>query len=80
MESSIINFSMSKARDAAWSFAEELVALDESDHHKAIERRDAEAATIGLLIRYPGVFLGLVAKVVRLGERGPVARVIKVLE
>ena len=79
-ESSIINFSMSKARDAAWSFAEELVALDESDHHKAIERRDAEAATIGLLIRHPGVFLGLVAKIVRLGERGPVARVIKVLE
>lgn len=80
VETSIINFSMTKARDAAWCFAEELAPLNESDRHKAIERRDAETAALALLIRYPGVYMGLVAKVVRLGERGSVAGLVRVLE
>lgn len=80
VESSIINFSMTKARDAAWCFAEELAPLNESDRHQAIARRDAEIAALALLIRYPGVYLGLVAKVVRLGERGSVTNLVRVLE
>lgn len=80
VEKSVFNFSMDKARDAAWSFAEELMPLDEGGRREAIERRDIEATELGLLIRHPGVSMDLVAKIVRLGERGPVARVIGGLE
>ena len=80
VDSAIINFSMEKARDAAWSLAEELGRLNESDRDQTIGRRDDEVLQLSHAIRHPGVFVGLVTKVVRLGERGPVSRVIGELE
>lgn len=80
VETGVINFSMTKARDAAWSLAQELAELNEKDRDQAIARRDNETLSLSHAIRHPGFLLGLVTKVVRLGERGPVSRIISVLE
>jgi hypothetical protein len=80
VESAIINFSMSAARDAAWSFAEELGPLDDAGRAAAVDRRDREVALLGHAVRYPGVTLGAVTKLIRLGERGTVAEIIAELE
>lgn len=80
IETSIINFSMSKARDAAWSFAEELAPLDEAARSSAIARRDEETLQLAHLVRHPGFFLSTINTFIRIGERGSVSRVISVLE
>lgn len=80
VETGVINFSMAKARDAAWSLALELAALDQSGRDQAIARRDDETLALGHAIRNPGFVLGLVIKAVRLGERGSISQIIAVLE
>ena len=80
IETVIINFSMEKARDAAWSFAEQLAEIDEIDRPRAIEQRDEKILRLGHAIRYPGFFLNAKTKMVRLGERGTIADIISVLE
>ncbi len=80
VETGVINFSMTKARDAAWSLAQELAAIDQNDRDQVISRRDNETLGLGHVIRNPGFVLGLVTKTVRLGERGSVAQIITVLE
>jgi len=73
----IVNFSMDRARQAAWRFAEELNVLNSADRETAINRRDREVHTLGRVVRKPGRFvlpLGLLA--IRLRESYPVARVI----
>ncbi|MFA7060303.1 MAG: DUF5995 family protein [Pedobacter sp.] len=70
VEKSVINFSMEKARDAAWSFAEELSPLTGAPRNKAIEEKDKLMAAFSNVIMHPGLKLSTVLKVVRLGERG----------
>ncbi len=79
IETEIINFSMMKARDAAWAFAEELAQLNVSDRSKAIVRRDTETLNINRAVRHPGFLYNVLTKTIRLGERGPVSRIIGVL-
>ncbi len=80
IETEIINFSMTAARDAAWSFAEELGPLDESGRGAAIARRDKEVVLLAHAIRHPGITMGAVTKLIRLGERGTIPEIIKELE
>ncbi len=80
VETAVINFSMSKARDAAWSFAEQLAPLDGSARNSAIAARDSEILELARVIRHPGFVLSTINTAVRFGERGPVSRVIGVLE
>jgi len=75
----IINFSMERARDAAWSSAERLSSLAPPLWPAAIGAQDIATTAIGSIVRSPGVLLGAVTKVVRIGERGGVSRVIEIL-
>jgi len=80
VETGVINFSMGKARDSAWALAQELGRLEEKDRAIVIARRDDDVLLLSHAIRDPGVFLTLVTKAVRLGERGSVSQIIGVLE
>ncbi len=78
-ETAIINFSMEKARDAAWSFAEELSPLSEERRQQAIVEKDAMFALFSNVIMHPGFVGSLVIKIVRLGERGTTRERIEIL-
>lgn len=80
VQESIINFSMEKARDAAWSFAEELSPLSGPSHGEAIAEKDAIFARFSDVILHPGFTLSAVLKIIRLGERGTVRERIGILE
>ena len=80
VEKAIINFSMEKARDAAWSFAEELSPLTGEARERAIEEKDAMFATFSNVIMHPGFTLSMVLKIIRLGERGNTRKRIEILE
>ncbi|MCB1985225.1 MAG: hypothetical protein H6936_06000 [Burkholderiales bacterium] len=80
VEKAIINFSMEKARDAAWSFAEELSPLTAELRGKAIAEKDVMFAAFSNVILHPGFTLSAVLKIVRLGERGTVRERIGILE
>ncbi len=80
VETAVINFSMEKARDHAWSVAERLAPLNEAEQAREIEQLDSEMLKLARLVRYPGIVGGTVTKIIRLGERGTVTRIIEILE
>ena len=75
----IINFKMKKAREAAWQVAVELAPLDATAQLSVIERLDRDITQLGVHIRNPGLRVGAVLAVVRLGERGTVSEIIGIL-
>ena len=75
----LINFSMSKARDHAWSVAERLAPLDPAGQAREIERLDGEVLKLAHLVRHPGFVGSTVNRVIRLGERGTVPGIIDIL-
>ncbi len=79
-ETAIINFSMEKARDHAWSVAERLAPLSESGQRGEIAKLDAEVTALARVIRHPGVVGSAVTRLIRLGERGSIAKKIDILE
>lgn len=79
VDDAIINFSMEKARDHAWSLAERLAPLDEAEQAQVIDELDLEILELARLIRNPGVVGGIVTKVIRLGERGSIPQIIDLL-
>lgn len=79
-ETGIINFSMEKARDAAWAFAEELSPLPGEQRHKAIAEKDTLFAQFSGIIMHPGFVSSVINKIIRLGERGKVRERIEILE
>ena len=56
--------------------AERLAPLDEAAQARVIATLDGDALKLGRLVRYPGLIGGVVTKIVRLGERGTVPRII----
>lgn len=80
VDSAIVNFSMIRARDSAWRFARRLAALDHLSRATEIHRQDTEMLRLAKLVRYPGVSLGAVTKIVRLGERGDVRDILEILQ
>ena len=75
----IINFSMERARDHAWSLAGQLAALDEAGQPRKIAQVDAGLVKLARLVRHPGLKLGLATKAVRLGERTTIPETIRIL-
>jgi Family of unknown function (DUF5995) len=69
VEKSVVNFSMEKARDAAWSFAEQLSSLAREPRDRAIEEKDKMITAFSSVIMHPGFKLSTVLKIIRLGER-----------
>ncbi|NKB67508.1 MAG: hypothetical protein GKR89_10635 [Candidatus Latescibacteria bacterium] len=78
-EKVLINFSMEKARDAAWDVAQQLAPLDLAEQEEAIAGLDTEVAAFARVVRYPPLFGRWVTRLVRLGERGSVSRRIAIL-
>ena len=68
-----IDFSMKTARDGAWKFATEFVALPENKREAAIQERDVKVTKIARLVSNPGYFVSGVFKFIRLFEKGTVA-------
>ncbi|MDR4514621.1 DUF5995 family protein [Nitrosomonas sp.] len=80
IETGIINFSMQEARDAAWSFAEQLSPQPSVRREAMIQEKDAAFAAFSNVIMHPGFALSTVLKIIRLGERGTVRDRIEILE
>ena len=78
-EDRIIDFSMERARDSAWRFAEKLAPLPEEAQAPEIARMDELVAVFGRMIWKPPAPLRAVEALIRLGERGSVSRKIHVL-
>ena len=69
-----IDFSMKTARDGAWKFANEFVAIPESEREACIALRDKRITEIARLVSNPGYFVSAVFKLIRLFEKGDVAQ------
>ncbi len=80
VEKIIINFSMEKARDAAWSFAEKLSPLSEEQRQQAIVEKDEMIALFSNVISHLGFYGSLINLASRLGERGTTRQRIEILE
>lgn len=79
-DEAIVNFAMTRARDHAWSVAQRLAPLPVSEQEAVIRTLDRDVAEFGQTVRSPGVWIGTILKLVRLGELGTVRRKIEVLE
>ena len=79
VQHAIINFSMSKARDEAWAVATRLAPLGEKERASAIEHLDRDVVGVGRIVRRPGIAVGMVLKLVRIGEVGWVKTKIEIL-
>jgi uncharacterized protein DUF5995 len=80
VEKVIINFSMEKARDAAWSFAETLSPLSKEQRQQEIINKDEMIALFSKVISHPHFTISLIIKIIRLGEHGTTRQRIEILE
>ena len=78
-DEALINFSIEKARDRAWQEAINLAPLDQANRMSGIDKIDREVALFGRLVRHPGLVIGSVNKIIRLGERGTIPQIINIL-
>ncbi|UWY26326.1 DUF5995 family protein [Flavobacterium sp. TR2] len=69
-----IDFSMETARNGAWKFANEFVAVPESEREACTQLRDQRITEIARLVSNPGYFVSAVFKFIRLFERGTIAQ------
>jgi hypothetical protein len=69
-----IDFSMKTARDGAWKFANEFVALPENQREATIQQRDVKITEIARMVSNPGYLVSGVFKFVRLFEKGTVSK------
>jgi len=76
----LVQFSLSTARDGAWSFAQELSGKAGSDYENCIRSRDERIEQLGSSIAKPlGFLLKFIIKLIRLFEKKNVKGVIKLL-
>ncbi len=78
-QTTLINFSMERARDRAWAVAEELTPLSRPAQDAAIETLDIGVAEFARVITRPGLVIGTTTALVRLGELGSTDRKIDIL-
>jgi hypothetical protein len=71
-DEAVVNFSIRRARDHAWTVAVRLAGLAADRRAAEIERLDRHVAAIGRGVHRPGWWLGTKLRLVRLGERGTV--------
>ena len=78
-DEAVVNFSIRRARDHAWTVARRLGAMNADRHGGEIQRLDRHVALIGEAVRHPGWWLGTKLRLVRVGEGGSVPAKIDVL-
>ncbi|MDH5604497.1 MAG: DUF5995 family protein [Cyclobacteriaceae bacterium] len=76
----LVDFSMKLARDGAWHFATTLDQNPKEFFNDLIEQRDQKVARKSTLITHPGRVVKAIFRMIRLGERGTVAKRIEELE
>lgn len=69
-----IDFSMETARNGAWKFANEFVAVPENEREACTQLRDKRITEIARLVSNPGYFVSAVFKIIRIFERGTIAQ------
>lgn len=69
----LVDFSMKIARDGAWNFAKEIVAVDKNDWPETIKVRDKKVADKTRMITNPGKILSFLFQIIRWTELGTVA-------
>ncbi|HET8705343.1 MAG TPA: DUF5995 family protein, partial [Pseudomonadales bacterium] len=79
VDNTLFNFSMEKARDQAWKFAERLAPLSIAQQEDEIRDKDFEVDLIAKLIAHPGLPLAPILLPVRLSENGRVSQKIEML-
>ena len=75
----IVNFSMTRAREAAWRVAQQLAPLDDAHQHAVIATLDPQVVARARLIARPGFTLATALAAIRLRERGSAAEIIAAL-
>jgi hypothetical protein len=78
-DEAIFNFSLRRAREAAWSLAERLAPLDREEMAKEIDAADQEVKLLAHLVRHPGILASVALVAVRLAEKNDVSHVIDIL-
>jgi hypothetical protein len=78
-DEAIMNFSIQRARDAAWSVAEKLAPLSEAEQEREIARLDERIEALAQLVRNPGFLVRTVALAIRIFESSNISRNINVL-
>lgn len=79
-DEAMMNFSINKARVAAWSVAEHLATLEPEQMQIEIERLDRRIEMLAYLVRYPGVLVRIGNIFVRLTENRDVSKLIDTLK
>ncbi len=75
-DEAIFNFSVRRARDAAWGVAARLAPLDAEQAAKAIDEVDQEIALLARLIRRPGIVASTGLLLVRVAEKNDIDQII----
>ena len=75
----IINWSIDRARDAAWRAAERLAPLNPEQMEDELKRLDDEVDLLASLIRYPGTLISAANFIVRLSEPRSVSKILNIL-
>ncbi len=78
-DEAIMNFSIDRAREAAWRVAERLAPLSPEETQREIDVLDRWVDVLAFAIQNPGVSIRLAALFVRLAESRDVAKIIDVL-
>lgn len=78
-DEAVFNFSVEKARDAAWKTAERLAPLALDRQNQEIMKLDQLITTLARLVRNPGLFLSAGAFIIRIVESSDVPHIIDVL-
>ncbi|TPV92588.1 MAG: hypothetical protein B7733_25005 [Myxococcales bacterium FL481] len=78
-DESLFDFKLTRARDWAWSFANELAALPMDQVPRRIAEVDGQMSQLARRLASPGGWLGLAVKVVGLAEERDVQAVLRTL-
>jgi len=75
----VVNFSMRKARDAAWQVARDFSTLTPEAQSAAEQRLDARVAEFARVVAHPGYLISAACIPIRLRETASPARIIEAL-
>jgi hypothetical protein len=76
----LVDFSMKRAREGAWKFAKSIANRLDDDLASLIAIRDQKVAEKASIVTNPGAFIKLILGIIRMRERGSVARKIRELK
>ncbi|HUC80697.1 MAG TPA: DUF5995 family protein [Flavisolibacter sp.] len=76
----VLNFSMAAARKTAWANAVLLAHMSEAEKEKHIKDMDAMVNGIGQRISHPGLWPGILLRIIRFTEYEDVVRTIRLID